>query len=133
PPLLGQFGGRPRDRALVVAQLRLEPLQQAEGVGRGAGEPGEHLAVVELADLLRVVLHDDVAERDLAVAADGGPGGSSHGENGCGAEAGHGKIPGGPANSQVRPATRTTGRRWAAKSRPATGHLNPAVPAGQVD
>ena len=45
--------------------------EQGEGVGRAAGEPGEHAAVGERADLHRVGLHHGLAEADLAVAADG--------------------------------------------------------------
>ena len=74
----------------MVAELRLESFEQAEGIGGGAGEAGEHLAFVELAEFLGVVLHDDVAERDLAVAADGGPRGSANGQNGSGTQTRHG-------------------------------------------
>jgi hypothetical protein len=42
----------------------------AKRVGRGSGEAGQHAAVAELADLYRVVLGDDVAERHLPVAAE---------------------------------------------------------------
>ena len=37
-------------------------------IGRGAGEPGEHLALAQAPHLARVALHDGVAERDLAIA-----------------------------------------------------------------
>ncbi len=36
PPVLGQLGGGPRHVAGIVLELGLEPLQQGEGVGRGA-------------------------------------------------------------------------------------------------
>ncbi len=57
--------------ALVLFQLGLEALEQGEGVGGGAGKTGQHLLAVELAHLARRAFDDDVAERDLAVAADG--------------------------------------------------------------
>src|SRR5690606_9039199 len=41
------------------------------GVGRGAGKAREHAVVVKLAHLARRALDDDVAQRDLPVAADG--------------------------------------------------------------
>src|SRR5947207_1314230 len=78
----------------MVAEFRLEAFEQAERIRGGAGEPGHDLAVEELANLLRVVLHDDVAEGDLAVAADGGPGGRANGQNRGRAESRHGMFPG---------------------------------------
>ena len=101
PPLLGQLGGGLGHRALVVAELRLEPLQQAEGVRRGPGEPGDDLAVVERADLLGVLLDDRLAERHLPVAADGGAGGGADGQDGSGAEAGHAVLPN-PARGRAK-------------------------------
>ena len=73
PPELGQLGRRPRHVVRVILELPLEPLQQREPVGRRAGEPDQHLAVQQLADLDRVGLHDLGAERHLAVAADRHP------------------------------------------------------------
>ena len=68
-PILGQLDGRADQMALVLLQLRLEPLEQREGVGGGAGKSGNDLVVVELAHLARRALDDDVAQRHLAVAA----------------------------------------------------------------
>ncbi len=70
-PVLGELDGGARQVALVLFQLGFEALEEGEGVGRGAREAREHLAVVQLAHLARRALHDDVAERDLPVAADG--------------------------------------------------------------
>ena len=56
--------------ALVLLELGLEALEQREGVGRGAGKAGQHLVAVQLAHLARAGLDDDVAQRDLAVAAE---------------------------------------------------------------
>ncbi len=51
-------------------QLGFEAFEQREGVGGAAGETGDHLAVVEAAHFARVALHDGIAQRYLAVAAD---------------------------------------------------------------
>ena len=57
----------------MLLELLLEPLEQREGIGGGAGEPGDDLAVLaEAADLPGVGLHHRVAHRDLAVAGDDG-------------------------------------------------------------
>ncbi len=53
---------------LYCSQLALELVEQGEGVGAGAGEAGEDLAVVQAAHLASAVLHDGVAEGHLAVA-----------------------------------------------------------------
>ena len=55
--------------ALVFLQLPFEALEEGEGIGGGAGEAGQDLAVIEAADLLGVAFHDGVAEGNLAVAA----------------------------------------------------------------
>ena len=70
-PILGQFGGGTRHTALEILQLGLEAFQQGEGVGGGAGEAAQDLAVVQPANLVGVAFHDDGPERHLAVAADG--------------------------------------------------------------
>src|SRR5690606_20226664 len=56
----------------VLLELGLEQLEEGEGVGGGAGEAGQDLAVAaEAAHLARVGLHHRVAEGHLAVAGDG--------------------------------------------------------------
>jgi hypothetical protein len=55
----------------VLFQLGLKAFEQGEGVGRGTGKAGQHLAVVELTHLARRALDNDIAQRDLAVAANG--------------------------------------------------------------
>ena len=70
-PVLRQLHRRAQQVALVLLELRLEALEEREGVGRGAGEAGEDAVVVEAADLARGGLDDDVAERHLPVAAHG--------------------------------------------------------------
>ena len=69
-PVLGQLDGRAHEVALVLLELGLEALEEREGVGGRAGEAGEHLVVMQSAHLARRRLDDDVAERDLAVAAE---------------------------------------------------------------
>ncbi len=59
-----------RMRLPCFVELRLEVLEQRERVGGAAREAREHLAVVQAPHLARVALHDLVAERDLAVAAE---------------------------------------------------------------
>jgi hypothetical protein len=70
-PVFGQLDGGAHQVALVLLKFGLEALEQGEGIGSGAGKTGQHFAVVELAHLARCALDHDVAERYLAVAADG--------------------------------------------------------------
>src|SRR3546814_1997015 len=56
--------------ALMAFELGLQPFEKREGVGGGAGEPRDHLAVAELADLAGVGLHHRLPHRDLAVTGD---------------------------------------------------------------
>ena len=51
--------------------IRQSAIDGLRELGRRAREAREHLAVEQSADLLRVVLHHRVAERDLAVAGHG--------------------------------------------------------------
>src|SRR5690606_20483174 len=46
-----------------------EAFEQGEGIGGGPGEAGQHLAVIQTADLLGVAFHHGVAQGNLAVAA----------------------------------------------------------------
>src|SRR3989441_1169357 len=71
PPVLRELDRRPRQVAGVALQLLLELLEQRERVRGGAGEPGEDLPTLERAHLVGIGLHYRVADRDLAVAAQG--------------------------------------------------------------
>ena len=55
----------------MFLQLGLEALEQGEGIGGAAGEAGQHLVLVQPAHLAGSGLDDDIAEGDLAVAAEG--------------------------------------------------------------
>src|ERR1051326_1742661 len=64
-PLLGQLDAAASEVAVVLLQLGLEAAEEREGVGGRSGEAGNHLVLVEAADLARAVLDDAVTERDL--------------------------------------------------------------------
>ena len=66
-PVARQFDGGALEVAAVLLQLALEPGEEREAVGRPAGEPRQHAVVIEPAHLLRAVLDDGLAERDLTV------------------------------------------------------------------
>ena len=84
-------------------QLRLQPLEQRERVGRGPGEPADRRAARERADLFHVRLDDlrpaghlpvrhDADGVALADAEDGGGAGGGGGErDGGGGEGGGGR------------------------------------------
>ena len=80
-PVLGQLDGGAREVAEFL-QLALEALEQREGVGRAAGEAGQHLAVVQPAHLAGIALHHGVAQGDLAVAAEGEDAVAAHRKDG---------------------------------------------------
>ncbi len=81
-PVLGEFDSTPQEIALVFFQLGLEALEQREGVRRAAGEAGKDFFTVEPPHLARSALDDDIAERHLAVAAQGDDGSAPDGKNG---------------------------------------------------
>jgi sugar phosphate isomerase/epimerase len=68
--------------ALMLFQLGLEALEQREGIRRAAGEAGQDLLVVEPPHLARGGLDHDVAQRHLAVAAEGDAVAAPHGKDG---------------------------------------------------
>ena len=55
--------------ALMFFQLTFETLKEGEGIGGGASEARQDLAVIEAPDFLGVAFHDGVTEGNLAVAA----------------------------------------------------------------
>ena len=97
PPLLGELDRGALEVASVLLEPRLEAVDEGEGVGGGAGEAGQHLAVVEALDLLGPVLHDGLAEGDLAVAGQGDRAALADGEDRGAVEGGgvaHGTVAG---------------------------------------
>ena len=85
-PVLGQLDRGAREVVRIALELLLELLEEREGVGRGAGEAGEHLAAAQRAHLLRVRLHDRLADGHLTVAADRDAAIAADGEDGGGVE-----------------------------------------------
>jgi hypothetical protein len=53
----------------MFLKLAFETLEEGEGVSGGPGKTGDHLAVVQATNFLRVAFHHGIAERNLAVAA----------------------------------------------------------------
>ncbi len=54
-PVLGELDAGPRQLAGILLELALEPLEQREGVGGGAGKAGDDAALAERAHLLGIV------------------------------------------------------------------------------
>ena len=71
PPLPAEPDGGAEQIALVLLELLLELVEEGEGVGDRPGEADDDLVVEEPAHLAGAVLHDDVADGDLAIAGDG--------------------------------------------------------------
>ena len=68
-PILGELDRGAQQISLVFVELRLEALEQRERIRRPPGEARENLVVVQAPDLACARLHNDVAQRYLAVAA----------------------------------------------------------------
>jgi hypothetical protein len=67
-PILGKLHGGAGELAGILLELGFQPLEQREGVGSGAGEAADHVALAEPADLLGVGLDNCLADGDLPVA-----------------------------------------------------------------
>ena len=67
-PVLGQLDAGARELVRMLLELGLQPLEEGEGVGGGAGETGDHVALADAAHLLGVGLDDGVTQGYLAVA-----------------------------------------------------------------
>ena len=61
-PVLGELDAGARQLAGIALELGLQPLEQGEGVGGGAGEAGDDVAVADAAHLPGVGLDDGLAE-----------------------------------------------------------------------
>ena len=69
-PILGKLHAGAHELARILFELRLETLEQGEGIGGGAGKAADHFALGEPAHFFRIALDDGLPDRDLAVAAD---------------------------------------------------------------
>jgi hypothetical protein len=89
-PLLGQRDAGALELPGVTPDLLLEAVEQRQGIAGGAGDAGEHLALAlaDAAQLARVRLDHEVAERDLPVGSEGGDAAVDVAEDGRGAEQG---------------------------------------------
>jgi hypothetical protein len=81
-----------------LLELGFQPLKQGERVGGGAGEATDDVALGEAAHFLGVGLDDGLADRHLAIAADGDDTALADSENGravpdVGLSGLHSKIP----------------------------------------
>ncbi len=81
----------------MLLELGLEALEQGERVGRAAGEPGDHAVAVEAPHLAGVALHDGLAQRDLAVAAEGDRLAAAYTDDGGGVHGGRVRMRSGSA------------------------------------
>ena len=69
-PVLGELDAGPLQLIGKALELGLEPLEQREGVGGGAGETSDDIAIADATHLLGVALDDGLAEGHLSVAGD---------------------------------------------------------------
>jgi hypothetical protein len=92
-PVAGQLDRGAHQVALVLFQLGFEAFLQGERVGGGAGEPGQDLVVVQAADLAGRALDDDVAQGDLAIAAQCDAVPAAHAHDGGGVKLFHAFLP----------------------------------------
>ena len=71
-PVLRQLDAGAFELAGEALELGLQPLEQGEGVGRGAGEAGQHGAArADAAHFAGVALDDGLSKADLAVPGHG--------------------------------------------------------------
>src|SRR5262249_1324189 len=82
PPILRKLDRRTGELPRILLEFGFQPLKKSEGVGRGAGESADHVALAEPADLLGVGFDNGLADRDLAVATNDNATGLANGEDG---------------------------------------------------
>ena len=82
-PILGEVHAGPDKLLGIHFELGLKPLEQREGVGGGAREARDHIALAQRADLLRVRLDDRLAQGNLAVARHDDAASLTNGKNCC--------------------------------------------------
>ena len=81
-PVLGELDGRAHQLSGILLELGFQPFEQREGVGGGAGKTADHVTFAEPPHLLGIGFDDGLADRDLAVAADGDQAALADGQNG---------------------------------------------------
>ena len=81
-PVLGELDRGAGELTRILVELGFQPLEQREGVGSGAGEAADHIALAEPAHFFGVGLDDGLADRDLPVAADHDASALADGQNG---------------------------------------------------
>src|SRR5215469_14785957 len=67
-PFLRQFDSGAAEVAVILVELALESAEKRESVSGRAGKSGENFVLIETANLLRAMLDDRVAKRDLPIA-----------------------------------------------------------------
>src|SRR6185312_7399900 len=72
-PVFRELHRRPGEVASILLQLALEFLEQSEGIRGGPGKSGQHLVVMQAAQLFGVVFHHRGSDGHLAVATHGSP------------------------------------------------------------
>jgi hypothetical protein len=82
-PVLRQLDRGTLQLPLMLIELGLEALEQRECIGSRTGKAGQHAITVKTSHLACGRLHHDVAERNLAVAAEGDRRAATDGEDGC--------------------------------------------------
>ena len=92
----------------MLFQLGLEVFEQRKGICRATCKTGENLFVVEPPHLARAGLYDDIAQRDLAVAAQRNNIAAPHGQDGSAAILLHAL----PSVKESRNSTLQKSRRW---------------------
>src|SRR4029453_14649732 len=69
-PCLGGCARGGGELPRIFLEFPFEPLEQREGVRRGAGKPSDHVALAQAAHLLGVGLDDRLPDRNLPIAPD---------------------------------------------------------------
>src|SRR5262245_168035 len=80
-PVLCELDRRTHQVALVLVELRLEALEQRERIRGAAGEAGEDAIVIQAPHLPCTAFDYNLAERDLAVAAERYARSAAHGQD----------------------------------------------------
>ena len=97
----------------MLLELALEAAEERESIGRRSGKSCEHLVVKQATHFSRLVFHDRLAERDLAVAGHHDLALMADGEHGCGVWLGHLER----MDSGCRAATERTAYRKASEAK----------------